>query len=93
MPRTLALTTSLCALLLALVAGCDRGPDHPFPPDVVANFLASCTQKGSKAACECAIEKIQRRFTLAEFQALEARTAKGEVPKELIDAIAECPAQ
>ncbi|HEV7731093.1 MAG TPA: hypothetical protein VGR62_02980 [Candidatus Binatia bacterium] len=88
MPRAIALSTSL--LVLILVAGCDRGPDHPYPAEIVDNFLASCTQKGTKEACQCSIDLIQRRFTVEQFQAMEARMAKGEVPKDLMDAVAEC---
>lgn len=91
MPRAIAVSTSL--LVLLLVAGCDRGPDNHYPPEIVDNFLASCTQKGTKAACECSIDLIQRRFTVEQFQAMEARMAKGEVPKDLMDAVAECQAR
>lgn len=89
MPRAAALLL-LAAVTLPL-AGCDPGPDHPYPPDVVENFVTSCRAKGSQAACECAIDQLQRRFTLAEFNALEARMAKGEVPPEVVNAIADCP--
>lgn len=84
---------ALTLLVLGLTAAaCGSDPDAPYPAEVVKNFLASCEVKGTKVGCECAIDKIQRAFTLAQFQAFETRMAKGEVPAELMNAIADCPA-
>jgi hypothetical protein len=87
MPR---FRTASLLILLALAA-CGGDADEPYPPDLVTNFLKSCQVKGTKVGCECAIDRIQRKFTLDEFKAFEARMAKGEAPPELMNAIADCP--
>lgn len=83
----------IASLLLLAVAACGGGDTHEYPPEIVANFIKSCEVKGTKVGCACAIDKIQRAFTLAEFQAFETRMAKGEAPPELMNAIADCPTQ
>ncbi len=82
---------SLCLLVLLAVAACGGDPEEPYPPELVANFLRSCQVKGTKVGCECAIDRIQRTFTLDQFKAFETRMAKGDVPPELMNAIADCP--
>jgi hypothetical protein len=87
MPR---IRTACLTILLALAA-CGGDTQEGYPPELVANFLKSCQVKGTKVGCECAIDRIQRKFTLDQFQAFEARMAKGETPSELMNAIADCP--
>jgi hypothetical protein len=84
---------ALAALLVVFAAACGGSSEHSYPTEVVDNFMNSCTQKGSKESCTCAIDHIQKKFTLDEFRSMEARMAnKGEIPKEMMDAIADCPA-
>jgi hypothetical protein len=84
---------ALALVLIAVAAACGGNDAHTYPDEIVQNFMNSCTQKGSKASCECAIDHIQKKFTLDEFKAIEARMAnKGEVPTEMMNAIADCPA-
>jgi hypothetical protein len=75
---------------MAVVAGCKGGPPNPYPEDVVRNFVTACRTNAPERTCECAIDKIQRRFTLDEFRAFEERMAQGEAPKELVDSVADC---
>jgi hypothetical protein len=75
---------------VVMAAGCKGGPPNPYPEDVVRNFVTACRSNAAESVCECAIDRIQRRFTLDEFKAFEDRMARGETPKELIDAVADC---
>ncbi len=77
-------------IVLASGAGCKGGPPRPYPEDVVRNFVTACRSNAAESVCECAIDRIQRRFTLDEFKAFEERMAQGETPKELVDAVADC---
>jgi hypothetical protein len=46
-----------------------------------------------EGACECALDKVRRRYTLEEYTALEARIARGEpAPAELKSLMADCRA-
>jgi hypothetical protein len=76
--------------LVLLAAGCGGGPPNPYPPEVVDTFVASCRSHSEEAVCRCAIDRIQRRYSLDEFRAFEARIAKGEAVKELIDTVSDC---
>jgi hypothetical protein len=75
---------------VAIGAACKGGPPNPYPEDVVANFVTACRTNAAESICTCAIDKIQRRFTLDEFRGFEQRMAQGQSPKELIDSVAEC---
>jgi hypothetical protein len=79
----------LGALVLALW-GCRGGPPNPYPSEVVETFVASCRTNAAESVCRCAIDRIQRRWSLDEFRAFEARMADGAAPKELVDTAAEC---
>ncbi len=82
-----------CLPLLAVVAvacGGDPPTVHQYPKEIVDNFIKSCRERGDEANCRCAIDRLQNTFTLEQFQAMEARLAKGEVPKEMVDAVADC---
>ncbi len=77
------------ALVLGGALGCRREPDV-YPADVVANFMKTCTTRSDTRVCRCAIDALQHRFTLAEFHGFEARMQAGELPKEMMDAVAGC---
>jgi hypothetical protein len=66
------------------------GQVEAYPDAVVENFVAACSQRGDARACRCTIAAIRRRFTVDEYRALEARLAKGEMPKELLAALDSC---
>jgi hypothetical protein len=77
-------------LVLLALSGCRGGPPNPYPPEVVEAFVASCRTKADESICRCAIDRIQRRWSLDEFKAFEARLADGDVPKELVDSVDGC---
>lgn len=81
--------------VLGLVAlgACNGEDEGGYPPQVVKNFMASCTAQpgASKSECSCAIERIQETMTVEEFAAEEARITRGERPSaEIIAAINKC---
>ena len=89
MPRVVA-RFAMCLAVVAIGCGGDPPPEHAYPREIVENFVASCRERGEEANCKCAIDRLQRQFTLEEFLALEARLARGEIPKEMVDAVAAC---
>lgn len=66
------------------------GQVEGYPEDVVENYLKACRQRGDARMCRCTIDAIRRRFTIEEYRAIEARIAKGEMPKELLAALDDC---
>jgi hypothetical protein len=75
---------------LLLSAGCGGGPPNPYPQEVVDTFVASCRVRSDERVCRCAIDRLQRRYSLDEFKAFEARISQGEVVKEMIDTVSDC---
>jgi len=73
--------------LLAVGCGSDG---HPYPDDVVENFVAACRTRVGEPTCRCAIGEIRRRFTHDEYAALESRIRQNEMPPELLGAIEGC---
>jgi hypothetical protein len=66
------------------------GQVEAYPPDVVENYMTACTQRGTARGCRCTIDAIRRRFTVDEYLAMEARIAKGDVPREMLVVIDDC---
>jgi hypothetical protein len=77
-------------LVLLALPGCRGGPPEPYPSEVVETFVVSCRTRADEDVCRCAIDRIQRRWSLDEFKAFEARIAAGDVPKELVESVADC---
>ena len=89
------------ALVALLVLFACRG-HVAYPPDVADGFLASCIAKlpaGQEqnrdlfaASCRCMLDRIQEKYTLEEFKALEKRMAdgSGNVQEELGPIVADC---
>ena len=78
-------------LLIAVAcAACGgRGADV-YPPEVVGNFMSACTARSDEGVCSCALDALERRYSVEQFLGLEARMRGGEMPKEMIDAAAGC---
>jgi hypothetical protein len=76
--------------ILLLAVACSKPVDHPYPKEIVENFVKSCETRAPRSACECAIDELQRDFTLEQFQGLEQEVAQGKVPKGMADAVATC---
>lgn len=55
------------------------------------NFMDACTFLGDRATCSCALEKLQNRYSEAEFERIETR-ARGfrGLPSEVTNIAAEC---
>jgi hypothetical protein len=81
--------TRAAVLVLVLAAAC-RGHQDVYPADVVTNFMTTCTTRSPKPVCRCAIDAVQERFTLEQFRAFELRLQAGDLPKEIMDAVAGC---
>ena len=80
----------IAAALLATALACHRPPDHPYPPDVQQNFLRACTTRADDRTCRCALEQMERRFTIEEFNGFEAELKAGQVPQPMVDATTAC---
>ncbi|HZP41764.1 MAG TPA: hypothetical protein VFD84_09675 [Candidatus Binatia bacterium] len=78
------------AALLLTLAACHGDPPHPYPTDVQQNFLRTCTARADDRTCRCALDALERRFTIDEFRAFETRLKAGDVPSEMVDATAKC---
>lgn len=66
------------------------GQVEAYPPKLVENFMSSCTKRSNERACRCALDAVRRRFTVDEYLAFEAQMARGEVPRELLEAANDC---
>ncbi len=85
-------SSALASLLLALAAGCAQGPPpNPYPPGLVDNFMTGCRQRSSASICECALGRIQRRWTADEFQQLDKTLGDGEAAAaQIAETVAAC---
>jgi len=82
---------SRAALLLVLACAACRGRKADvYPPEVVSNFMSECTSRGNERACRCALEALERRFSIEQFRGFEARMRNGDVPREVVDAANDC---
>jgi hypothetical protein len=82
---------TVAALVLAVLAAGCRDGRHPYPADVVDNFIRACTARGApEGACRCTLDAVRRRYTAEEYRALESRLGRGEAPPELANLAAEC---
>lgn len=62
-----------------------------YPVAVQVAFEEACTAASHRPdACGCAITTIERRYTLAQFEALDAEAAHGTYPPELTAVIEAC---
>jgi len=83
----------LIFLSLTLIVGCAK--KNTYPPETVANFMNACTGSGGSAeTCGCVLEKVQAKYTLKEFIAIEAQVAAGTANPDFAKAsatmMAEC---
>ena len=79
----------LVAALIGLSGCAKEPPANPYPDDVVANFLTGCKRRASESVCECALGKIQRRWTVDEFRALDA-TLGDAASAQIAETVASC---
>lgn len=85
-------STVLASLLLALAAGCAKEPPpNPYPQELVDNFMTGCRQRSSASICECALGRIQRRWTADEFQKLDQTLGDGDAAAaQIAETVAAC---
>lgn len=85
-------STVLVSLLLVLVAGCAKEPPpNPYPQELVDNFMTGCRQRSSASICECALGRIQRRWTADEFQKLDQTLGDGDAAAaQIAETVAAC---
>ena len=81
-------------LAVALSVACSGGDNgNKFPDEVRKNFLTSCTQSGGNdKQCNCALEKLESKYKVKEFQDLEKRITSGDATaeSELAPVVAAC---
>ncbi|MBM4246641.1 MAG: hypothetical protein FJ148_23070 [Deltaproteobacteria bacterium] len=83
----------LAVALLALAVGCaQEPPPKPYPQELIDNFMRGCReQRLSDAACRCALDRFQRRWTADEFRAVEGRLGDGDAAAaQVAETVAAC---
>ena len=62
-----------------LLGACGGGAGDGYPQELVDQFMASCTAGGtSEAVCQCALDKIEAKYSLEEFEAESVNLAEGQ---------------
>ena len=83
---------AVASAVLLVLGAC--GGDDGYPPEVVDNFMESCTTQvgASRSYCRCAIDRLQESMPYEDFQAAEAQINAGseDLPQELQDAVDSC---
>jgi hypothetical protein len=82
----------LAVLLVVLAAGCAKAPPpNPYPQELVDNFMTGCRQRSSASICECALDRIRRRWTADEFQKLDQTLGDGDAAAaQIAETVAAC---
>ena len=90
--RSRVKSSVLAAALLALAAGCaQEPPPNPYPQELIDNFMTGCRQRSKAAVCECALGRIQRRWTAEEFQQLDTTLGDGDTAAaQIAETVAAC---
>ena len=47
------------------------GPRYPYPSPTVRAFVNSCAQNGSRAVCQCTIDRLQQTLPFKDFDAAD----------------------
>ena len=77
-------------VLLAFSIACGGG-DRKYPAEVRSNFLNSCSSSGgSSSQCSCALEAIEKKYSLDDFVKLESRITQGQTVDELTSIVLKC---
>ena len=78
-----AIVGALALLVVVVSVGCSGGDSKKYPDEVRRNFLETCTQSGgSQKQCDCALEKLEGKFSLQQFQDIEKRITSGDAAAE-----------
>src|SRR5262249_52150952 len=81
---------AMMAIAGGALLGRGSGRAAPAPSGSVEAFVTACKANAPESVCRCAIDNIQKRFSLDQYLAFEKRIAQNDTPKELVDATAEC---
>ena len=75
------------AILFLFCASCKSRSDHKYPASVAKNFIRECTRTsgGAEKMCTCMFDKIQAKYTLEEFSAIELKMKAGQAPPDFLD--------
>ena len=104
MHRTLSTILATAALA---VAGCGDDDDgggggesakagEKYPAEVRNNFLTSCDEQPNapRSVCECSLEKIEEKYSIDEFEKIDAAQKEGEpLPKDIQTIVEDCVKQ
>ena len=93
MRRLVLVAVSTFAVVVSVGCFGGGGDDNKYPNEVRKNFLTSCTQSGGNdKQCGCALEKLEGKYKLKEFQDLEKRITSGDASaeSELAPVVAAC---
>jgi hypothetical protein len=88
--------TLVLSIALALLSPACKERDHYYyPPFVVQNFMNQCVTSGSsQEVCSCALERVQRKFSLEEYNLMEMKTVGEKAPPdEFLRTISACRTQ
>ena len=92
MRRFVVGAAGLMAVVLSVACnGGDNG--NKYPDEVRKSFLGTCKDSGgSDKQCNCALEKLEGKYKLKEFQDLEKRITSGDssAESELAPVVASC---
>jgi len=79
----------LASLVLSLAAAAVFAGKkiNEYPESTVKNFMDSCMENsgGLEDYCKCTLQKIQEKYTHAEFAEIDRLAGKGETPQEFTD--------
>ncbi|MFQ5948315.1 MAG: hypothetical protein ACE5KX_05605 [Acidimicrobiia bacterium] len=79
----------LVVVLALVLAACGGGEEYP--PQVVDEYLSRCLQEGgNQEFCQCTIDEIQDRMSLAEFLTAFKAAPGAQLPEEFHEGIAAC---
>jgi hypothetical protein len=76
---------TVAAGMVTVLAGCGGGGGggEDFPPEVVNEFLASCEAQGtSREVCQCALDKLEDKYSIEEFREEAVKLSQGEASEE-----------
>ena len=81
------------SLVVVVSVACSGGDSNKFPDEVRKSFLNTCKDSGAnEKQCGCALEKLEAKYKLKEFQDLEKRITSGDsaAESELAPVVASC---
>jgi len=90
--RSRVKSSVLAVAVLVFVAGCTREPPpNPYPQELTDNFMTGCRQRSNASVCECALDRIRRRWTAEEFQQLDKTLGDGDAAAaQIAQTVAAC---